>query len=201
MSTLFVASSAASQVSSDVNLAEKSQVVTSQSVESQAVTRPALKSEVATDSANQTKMDSPYTLAADPVMVDNAKSTTQAQMLVNPSPVNPSAVDKAGTDPSSIASLASMLGGLVVVLLIIFFLAYLVKRFNLAPNSNGVIKTIAASPLGQKEKLMIVEVEGRQYLLGVTPHQVNLIDKLETPIEQQAESFASRLRQAKSNKS
>ncbi|WP_299495116.1 flagellar biosynthetic protein FliO [uncultured Shewanella sp.] len=122
-------------------------------------------------------------------------------MLVNPSPVNPSAVDKAGTDPSSIASLASMLGGLVVVLLIIFFLAYLVKRFNLAPNSNGVIKTIAASPLGQKEKLMIVEVEGRQYLLGVTPHQVNLIDKLETPIEQQAESFASRLRQAKSNKS
>ncbi|MCL1124372.1 flagellar biosynthetic protein FliO [Shewanella surugensis] len=109
-------------------------------------------------------------------------------------------MDKAAADPSSISSLASMFGGLVVVLLIIFFLAYLVKRFNLAPNSNSVIKTIATSPLGQKEKLMIVEVEGRQYLLGVTPHQVNLIDKLDTPIEQQAESFASRLRQAKSTK-
>ncbi|WP_299005660.1 flagellar biosynthetic protein FliO [uncultured Shewanella sp.] len=119
---------------------------------------------------------------------------------MSPSPDNASALNKAGNDPSSIASLASMLGGLVVVLLIIFFLAYLVKRFNLAPNSNSAIKTIATSPLGQKEKLMIVEVEGRQYLLGVTPHQVNLIDKLETPIEQQAESFASRLRQAKSTK-
>jgi flagellar protein FliO/FliZ len=101
--------------------------------------------------------------------------------------------------PSSVATLASMVGGLIVVLLLIFALAYMVKRLNLVPSSQGVLKTIAVTPLGQKEKLVLVEVDGQQYLLGVTPHQVNLVDKLTTPVELPKDSFASRLRQAKSS--
>ncbi|MCK8043338.1 flagellar biosynthetic protein FliO [Shewanella sp. 1CM18E] len=98
---------------------------------------------------------------------------------------------------SSIATLSSMVGGLIVVLVLIFFLAYLVKRFNLVPSSQGVLKTIAVTPLGQKEKLVLVEVDGQQYLLGVTPNQVSLVDKLAQPVEVATESFATRLRQAK----
>ncbi|MGS0682909.1 flagellar biosynthetic protein FliO [Shewanella sp. 125m-7] len=104
-----------------------------------------------------------------------------------------------GSSASSIATLSSMVGGLIVVLILIFFLAYLVKRFNLVPSSQGVLKTIAVTPLGQKEKLVLVEVNGQQYLLGVTPHQVSLVDKLAQPVEIVTESFASRLRQAKSS--
>ncbi|RYV02722.1 flagellar biosynthetic protein FliO [Shewanella sp. OPT22] len=92
-----------------------------------------------------------------------------------------------------------MIGGLVVVLALIFVLAYVVRRFNLAPSTNNVLKTVAVAPLGQKEKVVLMEVNGKQYLLGVTPQQVNLIEKIEDPIEVKAESFASKLRQAKAN--
>ncbi|GIU12252.1 flagellar protein [Shewanella sp. c952] len=108
------------------------------------------------------------------------------------------AADKSAA-PSSVATLASMVGGLIVVLLLIFALAYMVKRLNLVPSSQGVLKTLAVTPLGQKEKLVLVEVDGQQYLLGVTPHQVNLVDKLSEPVEISTDSFASRLRQAKSS--
>ncbi|MGI2012792.1 flagellar biosynthetic protein FliO [Shewanella oncorhynchi] len=100
-------------------------------------------------------------------------------------------------EPSQVATLASMLGGLILVLLLIFALAYLLRRFNLVPTTNGVLKTIAATSLGQKERLVLVQVGEQQYLLGVSSQQVSLIDKLAEPIHLEADSFASRLRQAK----
>ena len=102
--------------------------------------------------------------------------------------------------PSTLGSFTSMIGGLIVVLALIFVLAYIVRRFNLTPSANNVLKTVAVTPLGQKEKVVLMEVNGKQYLLGVTPQQVTLIDKLEDPIEVKAETFASKLRQAKAGK-
>lgn len=100
-------------------------------------------------------------------------------------------------EPTQIATLASMLGGLILVLILIFALAYLLRRFNLVPTHHGVLKTLATTSLGQKERLVLVEVGGQQYLLGVSAQQVSLIDKLAEPIHIEDDSFASRLRQAK----
>ncbi|ACA85913.1 flagellar biosynthetic protein FliO [Shewanella woodyi] len=94
-------------------------------------------------------------------------------------------------------ALLNMMGGLILVLVLIFVLAYIVKRLNLVPASNGVLKMVAATPLGQREKVVLIEVEGQQYLLGVTAQQVNLIDKLDTAVKTDPDSFATRLRQAK----
>lgn len=101
-------------------------------------------------------------------------------------------------EPSQIATLASMLGGLIVVLLLIFTLAYLLRRFNLVPANNSVLKTLAVTSLGQKERIVLVQLGAQQYLIGVSAQQVNLIDKLVEPIHIESDSFASRLRQAKS---
>ena len=106
-----------------------------------------------------------------------------------------------GERESALATMTNMLGGLLVVIALIFLLAYLVKRLKLVPTSHGVLKTLAVTPLGQREKMVLVEVDGQQYLLGVTPQQVSLIDKLDTPITIEQDSFASRLRQAKSSQS
>ncbi|ABO23244.1 flagellar biosynthetic protein FliO [Shewanella loihica] len=106
-----------------------------------------------------------------------------------------------GERESALATMTNMLGGLLVVIALIFLLAYLVKRLKLVPSSHGVLKTLAVTPLGQREKMVLVEVDGQQYLLGVTPQQVSLIDKLDTPITIEQDSFASRLRQAKSSQS
>ncbi|QYK14227.1 flagellar biosynthetic protein FliO [Shewanella rhizosphaerae] len=106
-----------------------------------------------------------------------------------------------GERESALATMTNMLGGLLVVIALIFLLAYLVKRLKLVPTSHGVLKTLAVTPLGQREKMVLVEVDGQQYLLGVTSQQVSLIDKLDTPITIEQDSFASRLRQAKSSQS
>ncbi|WP_227006709.1 flagellar biosynthetic protein FliO [Shewanella donghaensis] len=105
-------------------------------------------------------------------------------------------VDKA-PEASNIAALSSMMGGLIVVIVIIFVLAYIVKKLNLVQSNQGVIKTIAVTSLGQKEKLVVVELEGQQYLLGVTSQQINLIEKLDSSVEIETNTFASRLKQAK----
>ncbi|WP_310734217.1 flagellar biosynthetic protein FliO [Shewanella sp. SR44-3] len=109
----------------------------------------------------------------------------------------PEPVINASQDTSHIASMASMVGGLIVVLGIIFVLAYIVKRLNLVPSQHSVIKSIAVASMGPKEKVVLIEVNGQQYLLGVTSSQINLIEKLETQVQVESESFAQRLKQAK----
>lgn len=101
---------------------------------------------------------------------------------------------------STVSTLANMLGGLIVVVALIFLLAYIVKKLNLVPNQNAIIKTIAMTQVGQKEKLIIVEINQQQYLLGVTSQQINLIDKLTNPIEVSSHSFAKNLQQAKESR-
>lgn len=98
---------------------------------------------------------------------------------------------------SSLTSLASMLVGLMVVLAVIFALVFLLKRFNLMPAQNSVIKTLATNVVGQKERVVLIELEGQQYLLGVTAQQINLIDKLAVPVTVPESAFSQRLRQAK----
>ncbi|MGX9459964.1 flagellar biosynthetic protein FliO [Shewanella sp. A14] len=98
---------------------------------------------------------------------------------------------------SNVATLANMVGGLIVVLALIFLLAYIVKRLKLVPSHGGVIKTVAVTAIGQREKVVLVEVDGQQYLLGVTSQQINLIDKLANPVDVPTSSFASRLKYAK----
>ena len=117
-------------------------------------------------------------------------------LFVNGLAASPTVVSTAEKG-SAISTMTNMLGGLIVVLAIIFVLAYIVKRLNLAPSSHSVLKTLAVMPLGQKEKVVLLEVGGQQYLLGVTAQQIQVIDKLDTPISIETESFAERLRQAK----
>ncbi len=95
----------------------------------------------------------------------------------------------------AVASLWSMLGALAFVVGIILLLAYVTKRLKLVTANQGGIKTVSATPLGQKEKLVLVELEGQQYLLGVTSQQITLIDKLSSPTQAEQQSFAEHFRQ------
>ncbi|MGL5390409.1 MAG: flagellar biosynthetic protein FliO [Shewanella sp.] len=100
-------------------------------------------------------------------------------------------------EASPFAAAGNMLGGLILVLLLIFALAYVLRRFNLVPTQNSALKTLAVTSLGQKERLVLVQVGKQQYLLGVSAQQVSLIDKLAEPVDVESVSFADKLRQAK----
>ena len=81
-------------------------------------------------------------------------------------------------------ALTSLLGSLLLVLGCIFLFAFLVKKTNLLKNVGGKsqIKVIATQPLTNKGRVQMIEINDQQYLLGVTEHNITLLDKLDKPL-------------------
>lgn len=80
--------------------------------------------------------------------------------------------------------------GLIVVLGLLLGLAWLARqgRLRLPGSARGraAVSVEAAVPLGDRRSLVIVSVEGRRLLLGLTPAQVSLVTELAPPTFQQA---------------
>ena len=70
----------------------------------------------------------------------------------------------------------------VTFVLVIFLVAglFLYKKFVFKTNVpfNSVIKIIARQNLSPKQSIVIINIEGKKYALGVTEQQVNLITEL-----------------------
>ena len=71
---------------------------------------------------------------------------------------------------------------LIIVLAVIFTLAYIVKKLKITPNSQKNLRTVASLSVGAKERVVIVEVNNEQFMLGVTSTNVNFLQKLEQNI-------------------
>lgn len=85
--------------------------------------------------------------------------------------------------PLNSSALLETLGGLLLVLAIIAFLAWLLRRtgqFNSA--ANGEMKIIAALSLGSREKAVLLQVGEQQILVGVTPQHIHSLHILENNI-------------------
>ncbi len=78
----------------------------------------------------------------------------------------------------------SMITSLVIVLGLIFLLAFVAKKLRITPSSKEGVKLVANLAVGTKERVVIVEVQGEQFMLGVTPSQINLLHKLPENISQ-----------------
>lgn len=76
-----------------------------------------------------------------------------------------------------------MILALLFVVFVIFAIAWVAKRFNLAPTSSSHLKMISNSSLGGRERIVIIEIQGEQHAIGVTPQSVNHLFKLEKNIE------------------
>ena len=90
----------------------------------------------------------------------------------------------AGKSVAPDLALTSLLGSLLLVLGCIFLFAFLVKKTNLLKNAGGKsqIKVIATQPLTNKGRVQMIEINNQQYLLGVTEHNITLLDKLDKPL-------------------
>lgn len=97
--------------------------------------------------------------------------------------------------PSSAATgdLLSMAMSLITVLVLILVLAFLVKKLNPNLSNSDEFKVIRSLPLSARERLMVVEIDNCQHLLGVTPHSINYLHKLDTPLtEKELPALAQR---------
>ncbi len=99
--------------------------------------------------------------------------------------------------------LIKMVLGLLFVLMMIFLLAFLFKKYvgsSLIVNTS--LKTIAGVSVGQKERVVLVQAGERQILVGVAPGQVNMLYALEkgeevsVNNEMPKSAFAEKLKQS-----
>ncbi|WP_448563753.1 flagellar biosynthetic protein FliO [Thalassotalea ganghwensis] len=77
---------------------------------------------------------------------------------------------------------SAMLISLLMVLGVIIVSALLLKKFNLTSKSLSGMKVIASLNLGPKERLVVVEVQKQQLLLGVSGQQITLLKTLDVPM-------------------
>lgn len=64
---------------------------------------------------------------------------------------------------------------LAFVLAVIVAIAWLTRRMRNAYGANGPVRVIAEVSLGQKERAVLVQVDGRRLLLGVATGAVSLL--------------------------
>lgn len=98
------------------------------------------------------------------------------------------------------AQLLTVLMSLVLVVLLIFSLAWLVRRAGIGGGlltRSAAMKVIATLPLGTRERLVIVDVGGKQLLLGVTAHTIQTLHTFDgsipLPDKSANETFAEKL--------
>lgn len=90
---------------------------------------------------------------------------------------------KAVTEPVSVGSVLQMSLGLLFVVLLIFMISWLVKRVSgFSVYSNPHLKIISGLHVGQKEKILLLQVSDKQVLVGVTPYSIRTLCELENNI-------------------
>ncbi len=95
------------------------------------------------------------------------------------------------TEKEAPSYFSSMLPLFIIVLLIIL-LAWGTKKLQLpAFSGQKDISIIRQLPLGTKERVLVIKVANEQFLVGATPQSINLIAKLDSPLEEVSKSNQS----------
>jgi len=121
---------------------------------------------------------------------ESVAQNTPAQMSQTPNNTSESQ-SKAVTLPvtsstpavSTSAFFGEVMAGLIIVLLMIFALAWMVKRMGAGSFlSNQQMKIVASVAMGTRERVVVLDVGGKQVLLGVTPQNISTLHVFDEPV-------------------
>ena len=106
-------------------------------------------------------------------------------------------------DPVSTSGVIQLAFGLAIVVMLIFMISWLVKRVSgFSVYSNPHLKVISGLHVGQKEKILLIQIADKQIVVGVTASSIRTLHQLESNIINDDTSmrdnipFAERLLQA-----
>ena len=95
--------------------------------------------------------------------------------------------------------LVQLMLGLLVVVGLIFALAWLLRRVQqIGPRGSQAIKLVSSQILGPRDRLLLVQVGGEQILLGISAGRITPLHVLKEPVpisdgEPATPEFAQRL--------
>jgi len=123
------------------------------------------------------------------VLVDPVTPETPAESVLgvssSPEKQNTPLFNSQGvaTAPDVTASILKVSGGLLLVIAAIFGSAWFFRRFgHFSPVANESLKVIGGLTIGQKEKIVLLQVGDEQVLVGVAPGNIQKLHVLEKPI-------------------
>ncbi len=106
----------------------------------------------------------------------------------------------AAIDPFSAESLFRMFGGLLLVLILVVALIWGLKKLQHFPaGSSDSIQLVGTLPLGQREKVVVVQLRDEQLVLGVCAGRIDFLHALKNPIPKDrylnaTDSFSEKLK-------
>ncbi|MGE8499316.1 MAG: flagellar biosynthetic protein FliO [Pseudomonas sp.] len=112
-------------------------------------------------------------------------------------PAAQAATPMAGSDIAG--QLVQLLFGLLLVIGLIFLLAWLMRRVQqVGPRGGQVIRIMASQALGPRDRLVLVQVGSEQVLLGLSPGRITSLHVMNEPVhlpdgEPATTEFAQRL--------
>ncbi|MBF0470758.1 MAG: flagellar biosynthetic protein FliO [Gammaproteobacteria bacterium] len=121
------------------------------------------------------------------------------------SPTAPTPTASAVTDPLSLSALMEVTLMLLLVVALIFVLAWLFRRISVGGlGGNHPIRVLGGVSVGTRERVILIQVGDEQLLLGVAPGRINTLHQLRQPLsttaggdsaaaEAEATSFAEKL--------
>lgn len=105
-------------------------------------------------------------------------------------------------EPAGAGSLVQVLLALILVVLLIVGMAWLMRRISgISHTGGGVVRILGSVLVGQRERVVLIQVGSQQLLLGVAPGRVQTLHVLEESVSvhstgNSGESFAERLASA-----
>lgn len=95
----------------------------------------------------------------------------------------PRSIAAGGGSPDLGAAALQTLGALLLVIAVAALALWLTKRFTLHSNAaGGILKVIAGATVGQRERVVLVEVADTWLILGVAPGQVRILHSMTKPL-------------------
>lgn len=138
--------------------------------------------------------------AADAQAPSAAVQAAPAASAPNNNATYPAAAPSGAARPAGVVtggSVTGMVSGLLFLLALVLGAAWLVRRTGGMPALHGgsALKVVAALSVGPRERVVLVELGGQQWLLGVASGAVTTLHHFEQPIARGGDDFAGKLRQ------
>ena len=134
------------------------------------------------------------------IPVSGAESLTQSHNMASRI-----VADKVTKNGSPVTNLSQVFLGLLFVIGLIFAMAWVLKRVSQGSFSGAqYIKLISSMPLGTRERIALIEVGGKQILLGITSAQINTLHTFDETVvdnesNQELSEFGKKMKNIMSN--